>query len=263
MILLSFDIEEFDLPREHGVELPFEEQMKISIEGTTKILDCLHQHQAKATFFCTANFALHAPEIIKRIQAEGHEIASHGFNHWTFEAGDLQKSKDTLEQLTGTIIHGYRQPRMMPVPEKAIREAGYTYNSSLNPTFIPGRYMNISTPRTYFTKEGVLQFPASVTPWLRFPLFWLAYHHLPIKLYHWLCAKTYKHDGYLVIYFHPWEFYPLSGHPEFKIPFIIRRHSGPAMEERLDSLIRHFKNKGIDFDCFTNFIIKRNLQICK
>lgn len=26
MILLSFDIEEFDAPLEHGVELPFEEQ---------------------------------------------------------------------------------------------------------------------------------------------------------------------------------------------------------------------------------------------
>ena len=28
MILLSFDIEEFDAPLEHGVELPFEEQGK-------------------------------------------------------------------------------------------------------------------------------------------------------------------------------------------------------------------------------------------
>ena len=28
MILLSFDIEEFDAPLEHGVELPFEEQMR-------------------------------------------------------------------------------------------------------------------------------------------------------------------------------------------------------------------------------------------
>ena len=31
MILLSFDIEEFDAPLEHGVELPFEEQMRTSV----------------------------------------------------------------------------------------------------------------------------------------------------------------------------------------------------------------------------------------
>ena len=34
MILLSFDIEEFDAPLEHGVELPFEEQMRTSVEDT-------------------------------------------------------------------------------------------------------------------------------------------------------------------------------------------------------------------------------------
>lgn len=57
MILLSFDIEEFDAPLEHGVELPFEEQMRTSVEGTRKILACLARHRVKATFFCTANFA--------------------------------------------------------------------------------------------------------------------------------------------------------------------------------------------------------------
>ena len=49
MILLSFDIEEFDAPLEHGVELPFEEQMRTSVEGTRKILACLARHRVKAT----------------------------------------------------------------------------------------------------------------------------------------------------------------------------------------------------------------------
>ena len=51
MILLSFDIEEFDAPLEHGVELPFEEQMRTSVEGTRKILACLARHRVKATWF--------------------------------------------------------------------------------------------------------------------------------------------------------------------------------------------------------------------
>ena len=65
MILLSFDIEEFDVPKEHQVDISMEEQIKVSVEGTTRILDCLERNQVKATFFCTANFALHAPDIIK------------------------------------------------------------------------------------------------------------------------------------------------------------------------------------------------------
>ena len=261
MILLSFDIEEFDVPKEHGVDFPFEEQMRVSIEGTTRILDCLLHNCVKATFFCTANFALHAPQVIKRIQDEGHEVASHGFNHWEFEIADLRKSKEALENLTGVTIQGYRQARMMPVSEKAISEAGYVYNSSLNPTFIPGRYMNLSTPRTSFMKEGVLQIPSSVTPLFRFPLFWLSCHNLPASLYRWLCGYTHRHDGYLVTYFHPWEFYPLSKHPEWKLPFIIRNHSGEDMLKRLNDFIVYFKKKNVLFSTYSEFAQLKRTEI--
>ena len=49
MILLSFDTEEFDVPREHGVDFPLDEAMKVSVYGTNKILDCLKKNGVKAT----------------------------------------------------------------------------------------------------------------------------------------------------------------------------------------------------------------------
>lgn len=253
MILLSFDIEEFDVPKEHRVDISMEEQIKVSVEGTTRILDCLKRNQVKATFFCTANFAVHAIDIMKRIQSEGHEIASHGFYHWTFDVGDLKKSKDLLEEMTGTEVYGYRQARMMPVSEKAVSDAGYVYNSSLNPTFIPGRYMKLFAPRTYFMKENVLQVPISVTPVLRFPLFWLSCHNLPSSLYRRLCNYVHRHNGYFVTYFHPWEFFPLNEHPEWKLPFIIRNHAGKGMEKRLEAFIRYFKSRNIVFGRFIDY----------
>lgn len=64
MVLLSFDTEEFDVPREHGVDFPLEEAMKVSVYGTNKILDVLKANGVHATFFCTGNFASHAPEVI-------------------------------------------------------------------------------------------------------------------------------------------------------------------------------------------------------
>jgi peptidoglycan/xylan/chitin deacetylase (PgdA/CDA1 family) len=260
MILLSFDIEEFDVPLEHNVDFCMESQIKVSIEGTNKILDCLKRNQVKATFFCTANFALHAPEIMERIKNEGHEIASHGYNHWTFEPGDLKKSKDKLEEICGIKIRGYRQARMMPIDEVDVQKAGYEYNSSLNPTFIPGRYMHLFSKRTYFMKSGVLQIPSSVTPMFRFPLFWLSYHNLPAAIYRKLCAYTLKHDGYLVVYFHPWEFYALKEHPEWKMPFIIKNNSGSDMVKRLDDFIQKFKNKNsfITFSEFTKRVMSEN-----
>jgi peptidoglycan/xylan/chitin deacetylase (PgdA/CDA1 family) len=67
MILLSFDTEEFDVPREHGVSYTLQEGMEVSKEGTNRILDVLKENGVKATFFCTGNFAENAPEVMQRI----------------------------------------------------------------------------------------------------------------------------------------------------------------------------------------------------
>ena len=258
MILLSFDTEEFDVPREHGVDYSLEEGMKVSVIGTNRILDVLKRNGVRATFFCTGNFAEHAPEVMKRIMDEGHEVACHGVDHWQPADTDFARSKEIVERVTGQTVYGYRQPRMFPVLESEIRRVGYRYNSSLNPAFIPGRYMHLTEPRTWFMKDGVMQIPASVTPWLRFPLFWLSLHNLPQWLYHWLTRRTLNHDGYFVTYFHPWEFYELKEHLELKMPFIIRNHSGQQMMERLDSLIKMLKGRGHEFITFNEFVDKVN-----
>ena len=172
MVLLSFDTEEFDVPREHGVDYDtLTDGMKVSVYGTNIILDILKKEKVHATFFCTTNFAQHAPNTIKRIVDEGHEIAAHGCDHWNPQPEDVIRSKQILENITGKTINGYRQPRMFPVSNVEIKNQGYLYNSSLNPAFIPGRYMHLTESRTPFMQNDVLQIPASVTPYFRFPLF--------------------------------------------------------------------------------------------
>jgi peptidoglycan/xylan/chitin deacetylase (PgdA/CDA1 family) len=260
MILLSFDTEEFDVPREHGVDFTLEEGMKVSKEGTNRILDVLKENGVKATFFCTGNFAENAPEVMRRIMNEGHEVACHGVDHWQPKATDFAESKVIVERVTGRQVYGYRQPRMFPVSDEEIEKAGYLYNSSLNPAFIPGRYMHLTDPRTWFMKGKVMQIPASVTPWIRFPLFWLALHNLPESLYHAFVRRTLQHDGYFVTYFHPWEFCELKEHPELKMPFIIRNHSGRQMCERLDRLVKMLKQRGHQFITYTEFTGQFHVQ---
>lgn len=263
MILLSFDTEEFDVPREHGIEYSLEEGMQVSIYGTNRILDCLKQNQVKATFFCTANFAKNAPEVMQRIMDEGHEVACHGVDHFMPKATDVEQSKEIVEQLMGVKVYGYRQPRMFAVSNANIKNAGFIYNSSLNPAFIPGRYMHLNMPRTCFMQDGVLQIPASVTPHIRFPLFWLANHVLPVKLYHWMIKRTLKHDGYFTTYMHPWEFYHLKDHPEWKLQTIIKMNSGDKLIKRLDSLIKMLKNTGNDFVTYTTFAQQKISELTK
>lgn len=257
MILLSFDTEEFDVPREHGVNFSLEDGMKVSVYGTNKILDILKENRVCATFFCTGNFARHAPEVIERIKREGHEIACHGVDHWCPKTDDVFRSKEIIEQVSGVKVAGYRQPRMFPVSDSDIEKAGFLYNSSLNPACIPGRYIHLTTPRRWFMRGNVMEIPSSVTPWFRIPLFWLALHNFPEWLYHAFVACVLRHDGYFVTYFHPWEFYHLKEHLEFKMPFIIKNHCGDELAGRLDRFIKKFRRNGEDFITFTEFMNKQ------
>ncbi len=237
MILLSFDIEEFDMPFEYGKTISFEEQISISVAGTTIILDLLEKHQIKATFFSTAIFAINAPQIIQRIKNEGHELASHTYYHSKFEVKDLLDSKLKLEELFGAEIYGFRMPRMMPVGDLEIEKAGYSYNSSINPTWLPGRYNNLHISRTYYKLRNVWQLPASVSP-LRIPLFWLSFHNFSLNYYKYLVKRTYQKDGYLNIYFHPWEFIDLTDQKKFGFPVYVSRNSGHKMMLRMDNFMQ-------------------------
>jgi peptidoglycan/xylan/chitin deacetylase (PgdA/CDA1 family) len=254
MVLLSFDIEEFDMPFEYGKEISFEDQIAISRVGTIAILDLLDKYSVKATFFCTVTFAENIPDLIKRITETGHELASHGYYHSDFKPEHLLQSKLKLEELSGKEITGYRMARMMPVDEKEIEKAGYTYNTSINPTYLPGRYNNFNISRTHFIKDNVLQIPASVSPMVRFPLFWLSFHNLPLSIYKTLASWTYKKDKYLNIYFHPWEFTDLNDFERFGFPGYVRKNTGIKMIERMEILISWMKRKNYPFGTFQEFI---------
>jgi peptidoglycan/xylan/chitin deacetylase (PgdA/CDA1 family) len=256
MVLLSFDIEEFDMPFEYGKEISFDEQIRISTEGSHTILDLLAKHGLKATFFSTVIFAKNAMPIIYRILSEGHELASHSYYHSEFKKEHLLESRLALEKLSGASIKGYRMPRMMPVDEAEIRKAGYKYNSSINPTWLPGRYNNRHISRTYFMQSGVLQLPASVSPISRFPLFWLSFHNLPLWFYSHLAKRTYQKDGYLNIYFHPWEFTDLQNKESFGFPGYVSKNSGTDMIQRMDKFMDWINKQGYLSSTITDFTEK-------
>lgn len=260
MIALSFDIEEFDLPLENGRDLPFDRQIEVSRIGAEHILDILSRHNIQATFFTTVKFAHHAPGVVSRLLTDGHELASHGMRHTGFETGDLKESRVALEAIAQRDITGFRMPRMMKLPECAVAEAGYLYDSSLNPTFIPGRYMNLGTPRMPFMKDGVLQIPTSVTPWIRFPMFWLSAHLLSPTLYRALAIRILRHNGLFTTYFHPWEFFHLNTLKECRLPAMVRLNSGERMQQRLERFITVMKRRGERFVTYHDVYAHYHLQ---
>ena len=242
------------MPFEYGKEISFDEQLSISTEGTLKILAILAKNNIRATFYCTATYALNKPEIITKMVNEGHEIASHGYYHSNFKPEHLKQSKDVLEKLSGQTVNGYRMARMMPVDEQEIFKAGYRYNSSINPTYLPGRYNNFGRPRSWFMQDGVVQLPSSVSPLVRFPLFWLSFHNLPMRLLKWISKITYRKDGYLNLYFHPWEFTDLNKPEKFGFPGYVTRNTGLDFETRIDNFIVWALKNGYRFARTGDFV---------
>src|SRR3954447_25268637 len=119
------------------------------VRNTNRILELLEERGARATFFVLGWVAERHPELIRRIAAAGHEIASHGYGHdllYTLTPAefraDVDRGKKLLEDLTGQRVTGYRAPSFSITDWAAtiLQELGFEYDSSVFPTFAHDRY---------------------------------------------------------------------------------------------------------------------------
>ena len=255
-ILLSFDIEEFDLPAEFGAEISRDDMFAIAGEGARRILRTVNEAGARVTFFVTAAFAREFPDLVREMKSSGHEIASHGFFHTTFEPADLKRSREALEEIAGAPVRGFRMARLAEVGKRDILEAGYEYESSLNPVWLPGRYCNFTAPLKPFREPcGLWQMPVSALPVVRFPLFWLSFKNLPLPLYLPLAKTAMSATGFFNMYSHPWEYHERATETHWKIPGYIVRHAGEAQRLRLKRLISSLGHSGT-FETFSEYLAR-------
>ena len=254
-ILLSFDVEEFDLPGEYGAVPDLPTQVAVGARGLEVVLDLLDRVQIPATFFTTAVFAQNRPDLLARMSAPHHELASHGWSHSSFTEADLLRSKNELERLSGREVRGFRRARFGAFDRSELRKAGYTYDSSENPIWLPGRYNHFGHPRTPWRMEdGLLILPVSASPILRYPLFWLSFKHSPPALFRAVSRWTLAQDGHLNLFFHPWEFTDLAG---FGLPRLITKVDGAAMVARLETYLCWLKERA-EFQTLGSFAAAAN-----
>ncbi len=84
---------------------------------TEQILEILRSHHVKATFFvCGQNVERH-PEILRRVQAEGHTIGNHSYSHpfpffrsRAFFAREIDLAGVAIEKVTGKRPKFFRPP---------------------------------------------------------------------------------------------------------------------------------------------------------
>jgi len=252
-LLLTFDIEEFDLPLEYNIKINDKEKFEISFEGTKIILDLLNIAKIKATFFVTASFAKKYREIIKKI-SENHEIALHAYTHRQNYAQMsskkakyfLVKAKRIIEEITKKELVGFRAPRMQKPTYHVMRDIGIKYDSSLHPTYVPGRYNNLLKNRGSFFIENVLEVPISVIPLFRLPFSFLWFRNIGLG-YAKICTRlSLIGSDYVNIYFHPWEFVNLEKLKySDRLPKLIIRNTGEILEKNIKKYIYWCKRNKI------------------
>ena len=234
-VLISVDLEEFDLP-EYAQYISPAERLELPYQGLKKALALLDAHQVRATFFVTSWWAQHFPEAVQRI-ARQHEIASHGQYHSRFANEDLVTSRAVLEEITGTQVYGCRLPGGIKPDYAALKEAGYIYHAGINPGWgraaLPARTLSIQ-------EEDCYEIPSSTSPLLHYPVYWKTVKNMPAWLTRYFSNVILERDQVLSFHFHTWELCQLDQ----RLPNHISRVSGNKMLERLDSILGYLENKG-------------------
>jgi len=110
-----------------------------------RILQLFADNGTKGTFFTLGWIAKRYPAMVRRIVADGHELASHGAAHIRADhqsrtqfANDVSSAKRVLEDISGKVVLGYRATSFSITRRNlwalsALAEAGYRYSSSTHP----------------------------------------------------------------------------------------------------------------------------------
>ncbi len=195
-------------------------------KNTHKILDLFEEKNIKATFFTLGWVAERYPAVIKRIVTDGHELACHGYDHIKVTEQtpeqfrtDVSKTKNLLENLSGTPVNGYRAASYSIGAHNlwalnVLQEEGFKYSSSIYPVK-HDIYGMPDAPRFIYTpienkdfKEipittvrlGDKNFPCGGGGFFRF---------YPYALSKWAFNRVNNQENESAIfYFHPWEIDP-------------------------------------------------------
>ena len=233
--------------------------------NTDRILAQFDRAGVKATMFTLGWVAERYPQIVRRIVAAGHELASHGYNHARADSQtpeafrqDVRRARQLLEDIGGVAVAGYRAPTFSIGPANAwafdvLDEEGYRYSSSVYPVR-HDLYGTPDAPRLpYRPRAGALwELPMTTVVLMgrNIPCSGGGYFRLvPYGLFRLGLRRFNRTENASgMFYIHPWEIDPgqprvagASSMSRFRHSVNLARSAG-----RLDRLLRDFAWDRVD-----------------
>ncbi|HEX2781398.1 MAG TPA: XrtA system polysaccharide deacetylase [Gemmatimonadaceae bacterium] len=264
----TIDVEEYFqvVALEHVVRRSWWGRMGSRVEREMDVLlELLDAASARATCFTLGWIAEHRPELVRRLSAAGHEIASHGWDHVrvTHQSPaefrrSVRESKAVLEDLTGLPVLGFRAPSFSIVPGlewalDILLEEGYRYDSSLFPIRRPDGYGYEGAGRDPHQLErpsgSLIEFPLTTLRIgrLNLPAAGGGYFRLlPYALVRAGFRSCERRGMPGTFYVHPWEID--AEQPRLPVSTLTRlRHYGglAGTRARLERLLREFRFRPI------------------
>ena len=258
---LSVDVEDYFHTEAMSSAVPVErwESMSSRVErNTLKLLDQLTRHNVLCTMFFLGWVARRYPDLVRTASAAGHEIACHSNLHRAVFrlspkdfAADTREAKETIEDVVGISIAGYRAPSFSILPQNAwayeiLAELGFSYDSSTYP-IRHDFYGNQHSPRVpHRVANGrLLELPIATVPFLgsNWPIGGGAYLRiLPTSyMFSGLGARN-RAGERAVVYLHPWEIDPDQPRLPVGLKSRLRQYTNLAgMEGRFERLLTSFR----------------------
>ena len=229
------------------------------VDGSTQaLLDMLGEHGVRATFFTLGWVAQRQASLIRRIVAEGHELASHGWDHTRVTAmdparfrEDVGHTRKLLEDLGGCPVVGYRAPTFSFTRDNAwvypiLAETGHRYSSSVAPVRHDLYGIPDAPRRAWRDTSGITEIPVSTVRMggRNFPCGGGGFFRLyPYALSRWCIERVNRQDRMpCIFYMHPWEMDPEQPRPnglgfKTRLRHYLNLRRLPA---RLQALLRDF-----------------------
>ena len=262
--ILTIDVEDWFHILELPAEIPVKDWIKLEnrvLKNTLSLLNLLSRYNAKATFFVLGWVAQYCPDLIREIEKQGHEIATHGYSHRLIRdltpkefAQDVSLSLEYLSRATSKPILGYRAPGFSLTEDclwalDILLELGLSYDASVFPLKRNhGGYKNFTGEGGFInTPKGrqILEVPVTCNNFLGKKLYVLGGGYFRISPY-WVIASGIKQLNQqgkpAMIYLHPREFDPLQPRLEMsKVRSFMSYVNLHTTETKLEKLLSNFR----------------------